>query len=136
MYVAYDLYSLIDELQRPANPREPADFKILHLKQVDRKWRNNHDLCIRNYELMKKSRTRIIKQRDNLKQQNIRLIKRIEQLEEYIKLAEENADLYRSLKSANAKIQKLERQLDHAVTEKSEYSRRYHLIQQIFDGVK
>lgn len=129
MFLIYDLDSLLEKLQS-------TDECHIKLKKVHRKWRNNHELCIQNYEKMKESRKRIIKQRDNLKKQNIHLIKRIEQLEEYSKLAEENADLYRSLKSANAKIQKLERKLNHAVTEKSEYSRRYHLIQQIFNGVK
>ena len=126
----YDLETLIEELQKGQK------IKHISLRPVNRKWRNNHNLCIRNYEKMKQSRERIIKQRDNLKKQNIHLIKRIEQLEEYSNLKEENNDLYRSLQSANAKIQELERKLDHAVTESSEYSRRYHLIQQIFNGVK
>lgn len=136
MHMIYDLETLIEELKKANEYPYKQKRKHIYLRPVNRKWRNDHNLCIRNYGKMKESRKRIIKQRDNLKKQNIHLIKRIEQLEEYSKLAEENADLYRSLKSANAKIQKLERKLDHAVTEKSEYSRRYHLIQQIFNGVK
>ena len=127
MFLIYDLDSLLEKLQS-------TDECHIKLKKVHRKWRNNHELCIQNYEKMKESRKRIIKQRDNLKKQNVGLINQIEKLKEYSKLQQENNDLYRSLQSANAKIQELERKLNHSITEKGEYNRRCNLIQTILDG--
>lgn len=134
MHMIYDLETLIEELKKANEYPYKQKRKHIYLRPVNRKWRNDHTLCIRNYEKMKESRKRIIKQRDNLKKQNIHLIKRIEQLEEYSKLKEENNDLYRSLENANAKIQELERKLNHSITEKGEYNRRCNLIQGILDG--
>lgn len=134
MHMIYDLETLIEELKKVNEYPYKQKRKHIYLRPVNRKWRNDHNLCIRNYEKMKESRERIIKQRDNLKKQNIHLIKRIEQLEEYSKLKEENNDLYRSLENANAKIQELERKLNHSITEKGEYNRRCNLIQGILDG--
>lgn len=127
MFLIYDLDSLLEKLQS-------TDECHIKLKKVQRKWRNNHELCIQNYEKMKESRKRIIKQRDNLKKQNVRLINQIEKLKGYSKLQQENNDLYMSLQSANAKIQELERKLNHSITEKGEYNRRCNLIQGILDG--
>lgn len=92
------------------------------------KWHNNHELCIANYERMKQSRKRIIKQRDKLKKTNNNLHKQLQQLEEYKKLKNENTDLYQSLQSANATIQTLNIQNDYYRQEKEEYQRKYNLL--------
>lgn len=103
---------------------------LLHIKTntYEPKWHNNHELCIANYERMKQSRKRIIKQRDKLKKTNNNLYKYIQKLEEYKTLKNENTDLYQSLQSANAKIQKIQRQNNQYRREKEEYQRKYNLL--------
>ena len=127
MHTIYDLKSLIEFLQQ-------SQTAHLYLKPVNRNWRNNHELCISNYEKMKRSRERILKQRENLQKENKRLKQRVTRLEEYSRLAEENADLYTALKGRNAEIEKLKQEITRLHNKNWEEKRQMNLIKQAIEG--
>lgn len=129
--IVCDIDVLLEQLQRA---KKENQYVLVKPHESYYHWRKNHQLCVKNYELMKNSRKRIIKQRDKLLRENERLKKEIVQLEKFSKLAEENSSLYTALQNKNAKIQNLERMLDQSRTELFEYKRRYNLIQKIFEG--
>ena len=133
MHTTYDLQSLIEFLQE-SQKKDP--FTHIYLKEVNRKWRNNHELCISNYEKMKQSRERIIKQRDDLQRKNERLKQRVNQLTEYSRLAEENADLYTALKGRNAEIEKLKQEITRLHNKNWEEKRQLNLIKQAMKEIQ
>ena len=84
-------------------------FWILPTKEEKYTWQNNHELLIKNYELMKESRKRIIKQRDKLQKELIHY-KQIEAELEFKKVHKYEAEitsLLQSLNNANGTISKL-----------------------------
>lgn len=132
MHTIYDLQSLIEFLQTASKENKAH----LYLKPVNRKWRNNHELCISNYEKMKRSRERILQQRDDLRKKNKQLKKRVNQLTEYSKLAEENADLYIALKGRNAEIEKLKQEITRLHNINWEEKRQLNLIKQAMKEIQ
>jgi len=85
---------------------------------------------------MKRSRERIIQQRDDLQKKNKQLKKRVNQLTEYSKLAEENADLYTALKGRNAEIEKLKQEITRLHNENWEEKRQLNLIKQAMKEIQ
>ena len=129
MHTIYDLKSLIEFLQQ-------SQTAHIYLKPVNRNWRNNHELCISNYEKMKRSRARILQQRDDLQKKNKQLKQRVTRLEEYSRLAEENADLYMALKSRNAEIEKLKKEITRLHNINWEEKRQLNLIKQAMKEIQ
>lgn len=129
--IVCDIDALMEQLNQA---KEKNQYIWIEPRSTYHQWRENHRLCVQNYELMKESRKRIIKQRDKLLKENERLKKEIVKLEKFSKLAEENSSLYTTLRGKNAKIQRLERLLEQRREEDFEYRRRYNLIQGVIDG--
>ena len=130
-----DIVCDIDALMEQLNKAKKENKYIwIEPRSTFHQWRENHRLCVQNYELMKDSRKRIIRQRDKLLKENERLKKEIVKLEKFSKLAEENSSLYTTLRGKNAEIQKLERLLEQRRREDFEYRRRFNLIQAVVDG--
>ncbi|MBR0059615.1 MAG: hypothetical protein IJP99_09830 [Methanobrevibacter sp.] len=132
MHTIYDLQSLIEFLQTASKENKAH----LYLKPVNRNWRNNHELCISNYEKMKRSRARILQQRDDLQKKNKQLKRRVNQLTEYRKLAEENKDLYMALKSRNAEIEKLKKEITRLHNTNWEEKRQLNIIKQAMKEIQ
>lgn len=130
-----DIVCDIDALMEQLNKAKKENKYIwIEPRNTYHRWRENHQLCVKNYESMKESRKRIIEQRDKLLKENERLKKEIVQLEKFSKLAEENSSLYTTLRGKNAEIQRLEMLLEQRRKEDFEYRRRYNLIREVIDG--
>jgi hypothetical protein len=134
IYIMRDwINELIKEIEDSDNPYIGGNIHLSN-RICRPNWRNNPRLLEANYEKMKNSRKKIIQQRDNLKKRNEKLINNIIELEEYRKLKNENVDLYNTIYSNNATIQKLKIENEQLRKEKEEYQRRYNLIKQITGG--
>lgn len=129
--IVCDIDALMEQLNRA---KEKNQYIWIEPRGTYHQWRENHQLCVHNYELMKDSRKRIIRQRDNLLRENERLKKQIGTLKGYSKLKEENNSLYYSLRKQTEEIVELKRLLEQRRDEDFEYRRRYNLIRQVVDG--
>lgn len=83
---------------------------IVNSKQRNKSWQKNHNLVIRNYEQMKLSRQRIIKQRDKLQQQVNYYKKREKEAQPILDCKREVQNLLQSLEHRNGEISKLKQE--------------------------